>query len=71
MRTRIGVRLNTIEGQTDSNSASLLLAQQVVSELEDLDYTEALSRLSQQLITLEAAQKSFVVTQRLSLFQYL
>lgn len=71
VRTRIGVRLNAIDMQTDSNSASVLLAQRAVSELEDLDYTEALSRLSQQMITLEAAQKSFVVTQRLSLFQYL
>ena len=71
VRTRIGVRLNAIDMQSDSNSASVLLAQRAVSELEDLDYTEALSRLSQQLITLEAAQKSFVVTQQLSLFRYL
>ncbi len=71
VRTRIGVRLLAIEGQTDSNSAFSLLAQQSISELEDLDYAEALSRLSQQVLTLEAAQKTFVVTQGLSLFNYL
>ena len=71
VRTRIGGRLNAIEGQADSNSASSLLAQQAASELEDLDYAEALSRLSLQAIILEAAQQSFVVTQRLSLFQFL
>ena len=71
VRTRIGGRLNAIAGQADSNSASALLAQQAISELEDLDFTEALSRLSLQAIVLQAAQQSFVVTQRLSLFQFL
>ncbi len=71
VRTRIGVRLNAIEGQADSNSASSLLAQQSISELQDLDYAEALSRLSLQAVMLQAAQQSFVVTQRLSLFQFI
>ncbi len=71
VRTRIGGRLHAIEGQADSNAASSLLAQQSISELGDLDYAEALSRLSLQAIILEAAQQSFVVTQRLSLFQFL
>ena len=71
LRTQIGIRLHAIENQADSNSASSLLAQQAVSELEDLDYAEALSRLSMQATTLEATQKSFVITQQLSLFNFL
>ena len=71
VRTQVGIRLNAIENQADSNSASSLLAQQAVSELEDLDYAEALSRLSMQATTLEATQKSFVITQQLSLFNFL
>lgn len=71
VRTKVGTRLTAIEGQADSNSAAALLAQQTISELEDLDYAEALSRLSLQVSTLEAAQQSFVATQRLSLFQFL
>ena len=71
IRTQIGTRLSAIEGQADSNSAAALLTQQTISEIEDLDYAEALSRLTQQVSTLEAAQQSFVLTQRLSLFQLL
>ncbi len=71
VRTQIGIRLNAIDGQSDSNNASSVLAKQALSELEDLDYAEALSMLSLQATTLEAAQRSFVVTQRLSLFQFL
>ena len=71
VRTQVGTRLTAIESQVDSNGAAALLAQQTISELEDLDYAEALSRLTLQSSVLEAAQQSFVITQRLSLFQFL
>ena len=71
VRTQVGTRLTAIEGQADSNGAAALLAQQTIAELEDLDYAEALSRLTLQSSVLEAAQQSFVITQRLSLFQFL
>ena len=71
VRTEIGIRLNAIESQVDSNGAASLLTEQAISEIEDLDYAEALSRLSQQSAILEASQQSFVITQRLSLFQFL
>lgn len=71
IRTRVGIRLNAIDGQLDSNSGASLLAEQAISELEDLDYAEALSRLTQQAATLEATQASFARTQSLSLFRFL
>lgn len=71
VRTKLGVRLTSIDSQADSNIAASILAQQAVGELEDLDFAEALSRLSLQGSILEAAQQSFVFTQRLSLFQFL
>lgn len=71
VRTKIGIRLNAIDSQLDINSAASILAQQAVSELEDLDYAQALSTLSLQAVVLEASQQSFVLTQRLSLFRYL
>ena len=39
--------------------------------LRDLDYAEALSRLSQELFGLDAAQQAFARTQNLSLFKYI
>lgn len=71
IRTKIGSRLAVIENQVDSNSALTLTIQQTLAGIEDLDYAEAISRLSQQVTTLEAAQQSFVRTQQLSLFDYL
>jgi len=41
------------------------------SRIEDLDYNEALSRLAQQQLVLQAAQQSFARVANLSLFQYL
>lgn len=70
VRTQIGSRLSAIEAQIDSNGAMALAVQETLSSLEDLDYAEALSRLSLSMTTLEAAQQSFVRTQQLSLFNY-
>ncbi|MDH4313248.1 MAG: flagellar hook-associated protein FlgL [Gammaproteobacteria bacterium] len=70
VRTQVGSRLSAIESQGDSNSAFALTVQDTLAQLEDLDYAEALSRLSLQMTTLEAAQQSFIRTQQLSLFNY-
>ena len=71
IRTKIGSRLAVIENQVDSNAGLALTIQQTLAGIEDLDYAEAISRLSLQVTTLEAAQQSFVRTQQLSLFDYL
>ena len=71
VQTQIGSRLAAIDTQADNNSAASLNVQDALGALEDLDYAEALSRLSQESITLEAAQKSFVATQRLLLFNFI
>lgn len=71
VQTRIGSRLAAIESQLDMNDALALTVQETLGGIEDLDYAEALSRLSLELTTLEAAQKSFVATQRLNLFNFI
>lgn len=71
IRTQVGARLTAIEHQADSNDGFALTLQQMIGELEDLDYAEAISRLSFELGVLEAAQQSFVRTQSLSLFNFL
>jgi flagellar hook-associated protein 3 FlgL len=45
--------------------------QKALSEIKDLDYAEAISRLSLQMTGLQAAQQSFAKVQGLSLFNYL
>lgn len=71
VRTRVGSRLAAIESQGESNGAFALALQSTLGELEDLDYAEALSRLSMEMTALEAAQQSFVETRGLTLFNFL
>ncbi|MDJ0813885.1 MAG: flagellar hook-associated protein FlgL [Woeseiaceae bacterium] len=71
VRTRVGSRLAAIENQVDSNGATKLSLQATLAEIRDLDYAEAISRLSAESAALEAAQKTFTYTQQLSLFNYL
>ncbi len=71
VRTRVGSRLAAIENQVDSNGAMILTMQSTLAEIRDLDYAEAISRLSAETASLEAAQKTFTYTQQLSLFNYL
>ena len=70
-RASIGARMNAIEGQRNSNDSFSLLMQENRSELEDLDYAEAVSRFEQQLLALQASQQSFVKIKGLSLFNYI
>ncbi|TWI53572.1 flagellar hook-associated protein 3 FlgL [Pseudomonas duriflava] len=67
-RGQIGGRLNVIEATETSNEDLGLINKTVRSGLEDLDYAEALSRLSLQSVVLEAAQQSYVKISSLSLF---
>ena len=70
VRIAVGSRLQAIESQIDSNGAFELSFRETLASIEDLDYAEALSRLSIEVTTLEAAQQSFIRTQSLSLFNY-
>jgi flagellar hook-associated protein 3 FlgL len=41
------------------------------SDVEDLDYTEAITRMNKDQLALEAAQSSFAKISKLSLFNYI
>ena len=71
IRTQVGSRLAAIESQEDSNGALALTLHEALASIQDLDYAEAISRLTQQATVLEAAQQSFIRTRNLSLFNYL
>jgi flagellar hook-associated protein 3 FlgL len=49
----------------------VLDTQKALSEVQDLDYAEAASRLNRELLSLEAAQQTFVRVQGLTLFNFL
>ncbi|MBV2096535.1 MAG: flagellar hook-associated protein 3, partial [Candidatus Thiodiazotropha sp. (ex Codakia orbicularis)] len=71
VRARGGARLNTIDEQHNINEDFTLTMEKALSETEDLDIVEAISRFEQDLIALQAAQQTFNMVQGLSLFNYL
>ena len=68
VRSEVGARLNTADTTRELHSDVDLVSKKVLSELRDLDFAEAVSRLSAQSLVLEAAQKTFAKTAGLSLF---
>ena len=71
IRSQVGARLATIDRQQSSNADMSLDLSQSISVIRDLDYASAISRLEQQLNSLEAAQKAYTRTRSLSLFDIL
>jgi flagellar hook-associated protein 3 FlgL len=71
VRATAGARLNAVDSQEDINAALLLQLEKTRSGIRDLDYAEAASRLSQESVTLQAAQQAFVRVQNLNLFNFL
>ena len=70
-RADAGHRLARLETQLDINADAQLSLQTMASKIEDLDLTEALTRLNLQMTALQAAQQSYVKVQGLSLFNFL
>lgn len=71
VRASIGVRFNEADDTRSVQGDLVVEYQRQLSELRDLDYAKALSDLTRQQLGLEAAQKSFVRIQELSLFNFL
>ena len=70
-RGEIGARVRALDQQESLNADFALHLNTTLSAVRDLDYAEALSRLSQELFGLDAAQQAFARAQNLSLFRYL
>jgi flagellar hook-associated protein 3 FlgL len=71
IRAGVGSKLNELDALDNAGSDRALQYSKALSDLEDLDYTAALSDLAKQQTIMEAAQKSFVATTSLSLFKFI
>jgi flagellar hook-associated protein 3 FlgL len=71
VRATVGSRLLTIDKQIEINDDFILTMETSRSDLEDLDYAEAITRFNKQQVALEAAQKSFSQIQGLTLFNFI
>lgn len=70
-RSELGSRQRAIDLQKDLNGSTLIRKEATRSNLQDIDFAEASSKLSQYLTALQAAQQSFSRIQGLSLFNVL
>lgn len=71
VRASVGTRLKELEVLDSSGSDLHIQYTETLHQLQDIDLAETISAFTQQQITLEAAQKSFVKVSGLSLFNYI
>jgi len=71
VRSSVGARLKELDSLDQQGEDRNLTYAESLSNLEDLDYTKAITDFSKQKIMLEAAQQAFVKTSSLSLFNYI
>jgi len=71
LRAAVGNRLAVLDDAESQNGAQQVEVQGTLSQIRDLDYAEAATRLSQQLTALQAAQQTYAQVQGLSLFDFL
>lgn len=71
LRTKAGNNLQVIDQRQDSNLDNLIRIETQISEIEDLDFAQAVSELNLQTVALQAAQQSYIKIQGLSLFNFL
>jgi flagellar hook-associated protein 3 FlgL len=71
IRAEVGARLSLLDGaESDRENRKVDIAGSL-ADLRDLDYAEALTRMNQQIVGLQAAQQSYIKIAQLSLFNYL
>jgi flagellar hook-associated protein 3 FlgL len=71
LQTMTGANLNELDSLDNAGSALDLTYQKMLATTGQVDIVQAISQLSQQQLGLQAAQKSFVQINNLSLFSYI
>ncbi len=67
----IGGSMNTLDRQQELADANILRLKETLSSVEDLDYTEAITKMNKDMLALQAAQSSFSKIAQMSLFTYI
>lgn len=71
VHSTVGNRLASLDVQSEINGAFVTHLKGVLADVQDLDYTSAISRFNLQTQTLQAAQQSYAKVQDLTLFSYI
>lgn len=70
-RSQIGSRQNTLDAIKDNNKDFADFAKQSISELEDLDWADAIIRLESSMLSYQASMQTISKVQGLSLFNFI
>ena len=70
-RSDVGSRSRALDDEASLGDDFKVQLSTTLSSLQDLDYASAITQLSQQQLSLQAAQQAFAQTQGLSLFRFL
>ncbi|MEY5028297.1 MAG: Flagellar hook-associated protein 3 [Pseudomonadota bacterium] len=68
---QLGADRNNIQQETSIIEGTVLNLRNTLSGIEDLDYSEAVSRMNREMLAMEAAMSSFSKSSQLSLFNFL
>lgn len=71
VRASVGGRLNAITAQQSVATTQQTQLQSSISNLQGLNYAQAITQLDQENTTLQAALQAYTLTQGLSLFKYI
>ena len=71
VRAEVGARMNTADSAASLHQDVEVVSKDLLSKLENVDYTQAISQLNMQTFVLQAAQQSYARISGLSLFNSL
>ncbi len=71
VKAGIGAKLNAFDDQVLLNEKFVLDLKTTLSEVKDLDFTEAISRFNMQQASFQAAQQAYAKVQGLTLFNFI
>ena len=67
----VGADLSSVQSQANNIDEQLIRIKGLMSDLHDVDYADAVSRMQKEMLGLQAAQSSFAQLSKLSLFNYI
>ena len=70
-QAKVGSAMNVVDNQLAVIDETRLQLKTVLSEIEDLDYNEAVTEMQKRMLSLQASQASFAQISRLNLFEYI
>jgi ABC-type amino acid transport substrate-binding protein len=68
---QVGTDMNVVDSQNSVLDEISLRLKTTLSDVQDLDYTEAITKMNKDQLALESAQSSFAKISKLTLFSYI